>query len=637
MVVVTGSRDLSAQTNAVATGNWSDPATWSAGEPTSTSEAIINGGFTVTIDQAGETTNLLDVGTVSGQTGNLNMTGGDLFINDSDTVTAPNIPSIRIGQALGSVGNFNMSGGTVFIGGGADTGFAIGDLIIGDAGTGTMTMTGGDLEASDEIIIGLADVSSGTVNVSGGNFKTSGRSILVGFDGPGKLNVSDTGSVFANFDLFVGFVEGSSGELTMSGGTVESGFMFSNFLSGGAGSTATITQTGGTYNARIAYVLGQGHGTTTMNHSGGAINCPTNNGDFVVSDGDLNTSVYNISGTATVNLLHDFIVGAFNGSNGTVNQTGGSITSSRNLRIGADGTGVWNLNGGTVNAQNIFLGDFDDSTGTIKISGGTLTLTGNLSVGGALASNAAPDRVEPDGTNGPQGQALTARGNLIVSGNGGTISVAGNLLANPSDKSPFRSHPFAPGGNNVGNLVFEIFNSSGTSLIDVAGKGDLDGSLIDIDLMSGFTPTAGATFDLIDAAMGFGSTGTGTTENVGTGKNFTLLAEDVGVFSLAFVASGGGEILRATFLGAAGVLGDYNNNGIVDGADYVLWRNGGPLANDPTPGVQAADYDFWRSRFGATSGSGAGLGQPGAVPEPTAVLLLLIGAAMSVRRSIRKN
>ena len=30
----------------------------------------------------------------------------------------------------------------------------------------------------------------------------------------------------------------------------------------------------------------------------------------------------------------------------------------------------------------------------------------------------------------------------------------------------------------------------------------------------------------------------------------------------------------------AGVAGDYNNNGVVDMADYVLWRNGGPLQNE---------------------------------------------------------
>ena len=55
------------------------------------------------------------------------------------------------------------------------------------------------------------------------------------------------------------------------------------------------------------------------------------------------------------------------------------------------------------------------------------------------------------------------------------------------------------------------------------------------------------------------------------------------------------------------LAGDYNNNGIVDAADYVLWRNGGPLQNDPTPGVQPADYDVWRAHFGQTAGSGSGV------------------------------
>ncbi len=77
------------------------------------------------------------------------------------------------------------------------------------------------------------------------------------------------------------------------------------------------------------------------------------------------------------------------------------------------------------------------------------------------------------------------------------------------------------------------------------------------------------------------------------------------------------------------MAGDYNGNGVVDMADYVLWRNGGPLQNDVnTPGVvDASDYTYWRSRFGATSGSGSGLGSGSAVPEPTCIAMLIIGIA----------
>jgi hypothetical protein len=86
----------------------------------------------------------------------------------------------------------------------------------------------------------------------------------------------------------------------------------------------------------------------------------------------------------------------------------------------------------------------------------------------------------------------------------------------------------------------------------------------------------------------------------------------------------------------AGVLGDYNNNGKVDAADYVLWRNGGPLSNEvDTPGtVNAADYAEWRARFG-NPGSGAGLG--GAIPEPASALLLLVGGLLTAGARTRRG
>jgi hypothetical protein len=540
--------------NAIATGNWSGAGTWNPAEPVAGDLATIDGGFTVTLDQAGEAAGTVDIGTIATQTGNLAIAaGGDLAISGGG------LPSVRVGQAAGSTGVLTMTGGTVNIHGGTNNGFAVGDLLVGDVGTGTATISGGDFRVSDEIPIAVAPGSVGTVNISGGSLQTglnppdaippdpNGRSILVGFGGNGTLNVSGTAFVRANFDLLVGFQAGSTGNINQSGGTIEAGFMFSNSFTGAPGSTVNMTMTGGTFNARIAYVMGQGRGTSTMNHSAGTINCTVGNGDMVVSDGNANTSTYNISGTAAVNLSHDFIVGTFEGANGTVNQSGGTITLANNVRLGADGVGHWNLSAGSLNAKNVFLGDFDSSFGTMKLSGGALRLSGDLSVGGALASNASPSRVEPDGTNGPQGQALGAHGTLIVSGNGATFSVGGNFLANPSDKSPFRRAPFAPGGDNTSDLAFEIFNSSGTSLINVTGVADLDGAVIDLDLMGGFSPSSGATFDLLTASS-FGSTGNGTTQQVGTGMGYTLAAEDVGAFSLAIVPGGNGQILRATFV-----------------------------------------------------------------------------------------
>jgi hypothetical protein len=72
--------------------------------------------------------------------------------------------------------------------------------------------------------------------------------------------------------------------------------------------------------------------------------------------------------------------------------------------------------------------------------------------------------------------------------------------------------------------------------------------------------------------------------------------------------------------------GDYNQNGTVDAADYVVWRKGlGAIYTQN-------DYNVWRTNFGRTaaSGSGAAAGPASsAVPELAALQLLLGVAALA--------
>jgi Concanavalin A-like lectin/glucanases superfamily len=86
-----------------------------------------------------------------------------------------------------------------------------------------------------------------------------------------------------------------------------------------------------------------------------------------------------------------------------------------------------------------------------------------------------------------------------------------------------------------------------------------------------------------------------------------------------------------------GVPGDYNNNGKVDAADYVQWRNGGPLQNEvATVGTATPeDYTEWRSRFGNPPGSGSVLDGGAAVPEPSTIILgfLAVGACAARRKA----
>jgi hypothetical protein len=87
-----------------------------------------------------------------------------------------------------------------------------------------------------------------------------------------------------------------------------------------------------------------------------------------------------------------------------------------------------------------------------------------------------------------------------------------------------------------------------------------------------------------------------------------------------------------------GVPGDYNENDVVDAADYVVWRNNpATLPNEgASPGtVNQADYEFWRGRFGATSAASAGLSA--AVPEPSAVILVTLAFSVLLGTRCRRR
>jgi hypothetical protein len=73
---------------------------------------------------------------------------------------------------------------------------------------------------------------------------------------------------------------------------------------------------------------------------------------------------------------------------------------------------------------------------------------------------------------------------------------------------------------------------------------------------------------------------------------------------------------------APAALGDFNYDGYVDAADYVVWRKA-----DGTP----EGFDTWRTHFGQTTGSGSMSNVT--VPEPVAVSLLALVAAFGCGRT----
>jgi hypothetical protein len=104
-----------------------------------------------------------------------------------------------------------------------------------------------------------------------------------------------------------------------------------------------------------------------------------------------------------------------------------------------------------------------------------------------------------------------------------------------------------------------------------------------------------------------------------------------------------GVVLYEAAPTVGGVLGDYNKNGVVDAADYTVWRDklgqpGSTLDNrNPanSGNINPDDYAYWKSRFGATSGSGSFATGSSPVPEPATAWLAFVlcgSIALAVRR-----
>jgi hypothetical protein len=88
------------------------------------------------------------------------------------------------------------------------------------------------------------------------------------------------------------------------------------------------------------------------------------------------------------------------------------------------------------------------------------------------------------------------------------------------------------------------------------------------------------------------------------------------------------NLIRVEYTSTVGIPGDYNDNGTVDAADYVVWRN----SDGTQPG-----YNTWRTNFGRTAASGAGV-ILSAVPElNTAGLVAIALAVFAVAGRIDKN
>jgi hypothetical protein len=212
----------------------------------------------------------------------------------------------------------------------------------------------------------------------------------------------------------------------------------------------------------------------------------------------------------------------------------------------------------------------------------------------------------------------------------------GDVVFSPQNSVVLQIDPATGNASLVNQSNFDVnidalFISSTTNALDPVGWNGLAESGV-----AGWTSGAAAANRLAEGNL-TGSTllaANGGTRAIGKPINAAVINDETDV-ALEYHHTAGGPAgttaiggVQFVSLAPAGVPGDYNGNGTVDAADYVQWRNGGPLQNEgATPNtVTVEDYNFWRGRFGATSGSGSA--NATSVPEPSTCILLLF--AMSI-------
>jgi hypothetical protein len=180
---------------------------------------------------------------------------------------------------------------------------------------------------------------------------------------------------------------------------------------------------------------------------------------------------------------------------------------------------------------------------------------------------------------------------------------------------------------------------SGTSLVTAVPfsfSGTPDRTLLEFDLTGSneITLQAGTEYAIDIRNTGSGSMYWMRDENPYAGGNI-YAQNDFTSPTQRFDVAGDGRRDGALALFAAGLAGDFNQDGKVDAADYVTWRKNSAnaaLPNDNGAADQAARYALWRNNFGTQSSLGSGLSQA-AVPEPTTVVLLAMAACLVGLRS----
>ncbi|MCO6044072.1 hypothetical protein NG895_09140 [Aeoliella sp. ICT_H6.2] len=318
---------------------------------------------------------------------------------------------------------------------------------------------------------------------------------------------------------------------------------------------------------------------------------------------------------------------------GGVLRLNSSSTLQSAVRMTIDGTAEF-----TSNAT--FQGGTYQGTGTLSLQGNA-----NISQDTVLGVNS---RFETgSNTQIAAGQELqlsndaVVEENAVIQGDGALHNLIGSHLA-LRDGAVISAQLINQGtmspGSSPGTAMVEDLELGETSVVEmeinglavdrIIGNVQLGGRL-DIFVNN---PAPGVAYNIFKGEI------TGMFDDVSDGSR---IATADGKGSFVFDCNGSTCSL-SEYVASPMLAGDYNNDGIVNIADYPVFRDmlgatGIGLAADGNGDglISVLDYDVWKGNFGKTSTSSAGYGHQLTVPEPAAVTSLLLAIAIIGLPSMR--
>ena len=302
---------------------------------------------------------------------------------------------------------------------------------------------------------------------------------------------------------------------------------------------------------------------------------------------------------------------------GLLTMDSGSLSTARDtiaFRVGDSGAGTFNLNGGVLNVINgsMITGGNSFAKGQINMTGGTINIIGSsrdLNMDESPIGNTAASNLDMSGGDINIGDVFLIDNMASVDLSGGTISAVDDIRIRRSGEVRVTG----------GLLVTQDNLNFGNSGVPFVGGGllDVDGGIVRADDFGDIVGDAAITIDGTGALQINNSFYSVTDANNDITSGFISSS---GTLSVSVVDVGGVDFTQISL----GLPGDFNNDGNVDGFDFLTWQRGG----SPNP-LSASDLLDWETNYGNTSQVGAIT----VVPEPSSVVLLAASvAAVALRR-----